>query len=181
MSCTAQCTRTLFSLLVDWKRHLTAGREGTIVFETISFHPLTKHHQTFAEHLNSSKAPCSHWTSQFIIYTVCCSCLRAVTAHGPRWSAGLVTTFAFMWYAGWRSGRILIEDASTGDSVLHLLHFKYELMVSRPINTGGGCGFVKLLGKCREWNSGHWETPVVVQGTRGGESTINLQFCPAVV
>lgn len=155
------------------EKALTAGKDGTIVFETISFHPLAKHHWTFGKHLNSTKASCSHWTSQFIIHTICYSRLRAVTAHGPRWSAGLVTTFAFMRYAGWRSGRILIEDSATGDGALHLHHFKYEMMLSWPIyRGGGGGGFVKLLEKCREWSLDHWETPVVVQGTWVGESTI---------
>lgn len=162
MSCTARCTHWLCF------RCLSTGKDGTIAFETISSHPLAKHHSTFGKRLNNSKAPCSHWTSQFIIHTICYSCLRAVTAHGPRWSAGLVTTFAFMRYAGGRSGRILIEDSATGDSALHLHHFKYGIMLSWPIYTGGGGGggFVKLLERCREW------VVVVVQGTWVGESTI---------
>lgn len=72
---------------------------------------------------------------------------------------------------GGRSGGILIEDSATGDSALHLHHFKYGMMLSWPIYTGGG-GFVKLLESCREWRLDHWETPVVVQGTWVGESTI---------
>lgn len=87
------------------EKTLTAGKDGTIAFETISSHPLAKHHSTFGKRLNNSKAPCSHWASQFIIHTICYSCLRAVTAHGPRWSAGLVATFAFMRYARWKVRR----------------------------------------------------------------------------
>lgn len=165
MSCTARCTLWLCF------RCLSTGKDGTIAFETISSHPLAKHHSTFGKRLNNSKAPCSHWTSQFIIHTICYSCLRAVTAHGPRWSAGLVTTFAFMRYAGGRSGGILIEDSATGDSALHLHHFKYGMMLL-------WCGLftqvvvVVVLSSCWRAAGSDALTTVVVQGTRVGESTI---------
>lgn len=169
MSCTARCTLTLFSLLVDWKRLLTAGKDGTIVFETISFHPFAKHHQTFAEHLNSSKAPCSHWTSQFIIHTICYSCLRAVTAHGPRC---LQVSLQHL-----RSCDMRVEGQAGFSSMMRRQEIVYYMNIISNMNTGGGGGgggFVKLLGKCREWNSGHWVTSVVVQGTWRVESTINI-------
>lgn len=160
MSCTVRCTLWLCF------RCLSTGKDGTIAFETISFHPLAKHHSTFGKRLNSSKAPCSHWASQFIIHTICYSCLRAVTAHGPRWSAGLVTTFAFMRYAGGRSGGILIEDSATcitftsfqiwNDVIVAYLHRWWwwwwfcqavgELQGVTPWPLGNTCGCPRNLG-----------------------------------